>query len=78
MKVSELSGALLQSENANHLYCLGSCMSYCSDCKWKVRWDEVGEFTKDERDARWPDLVRVSNERCQLTNGSLFKVIEES
>lgn len=54
-------------------YCLGSCMSYCDECKWEARWKEVGEFTLDERMAKWPTLVRINDSQCQLLNGAMFK-----
>jgi hypothetical protein len=59
-------------------YCIGTgCMRYCNDCKWRARWDEVGEFPRDDREVRWPNLVRLSNDACQITSGKLF-VAKES
>lgn len=59
-------------------FCLGSCMSYCDECKWHARWKEVGEHTKDERMEKWPTLVRVRESQCQLLNGAMFKAKEVS
>lgn len=53
-------------------YCLGSCMTYCGECKWLARWVQVGAFSRDQRAVLFPDLVRVSETKCQLTNGTLF------
>lgn len=53
-------------------FCLGSCMTYCDECKWHARWNEVGEFPKDQRAVLFPDLIRLSESECQFTNGTLF------
>ena len=57
---------------AGDFFCLGSCMSYCDECKWGARWNEVGEFTRDERMAKWPALLRINDSQCQLLNGAMF------
>lgn len=57
-------------------FCLGSCMSYCDECKWHARWKEVGEHTQEERMEKWPALVRVKESQCQLMNGAMFKAKE--
>jgi hypothetical protein len=59
-------------------FCLGSCMTYCDDCKWRARWDVVGEFSVSERTARYPTLERIHEGVCQVTNGKAFVAKEQS
>lgn len=61
------------------LYCLGvGCMPCCDDCKWRARWDVVGEFPASERNERYPGLSRINEGLCQLTSGKLFVAKEQT
>jgi hypothetical protein len=65
------------SAETKDYYCTGSCMTYCSDCKWKARWDVVGESTRAERNEKWPGLISIPTSTCQLTSGMFFKAEKE-
>jgi hypothetical protein len=61
------------------VYCIGvGCMPCCDDCKWRARWDVVGELPAVERNARYPGIHRLNEELCQLTSGRLFAAKEQS
>ena len=54
-------------------YCMGNCMSYCDDCRWRHRWDEIGELPMVERKLAYPNAIWLKSDACQLSSGCNFR-----